>query len=173
MTKIIRINGKECKGLLYKKTDNNGLHIFKVEYVFRNGTHIEKVSIGAYKSFQAVRLYTLIGEIAKIMTPQGLRASIKDDLKPLHEGERLETTEFFRMLNDMQANTIERLARALKIKYIAPEIEIYDDNEATESKNIAFYKSKLHNTERELAELREALRPLLKCVLEQNRAHQA
>lgn len=173
MTITININGKECKDLLYKKTDTNGNHIFKVERHFSNGTHVERIAIGTYKSAEAVRLYVLIGKIAEIMTAQGLQATIKQDLKPLHEGERLETSEFFRVLNETQENTIERLAGALQIEYIAPEIEIIDSEQQLELSDVNFYKTKLATVEAELAALRESMQPLLKCVIEQNRARRA
>ena len=173
MTKTIKIDGKECKELLYKKTDTHGEQIYKVERIFRNGAHVERIAIGSYKSGQAVRLWWLIGEIAKIMTAQGLQAAIKQDLKPLHEGERLETSEFFRVLNETQEITIERLARALQIEYKAPEIELFDSEEAIETRDLNFYKSKLAEVTKELEALRESMRPLLKTVLEQDRARRA
>ncbi|MFK4901426.1 hypothetical protein ACI1UM_10700 [Lactococcus petauri] len=173
MTKIIKIDGKECKDLIFKKVDSNGEWIFKVERIFRNGAKSERIAIGTYKSAEAVRLYVLIGKIAEIMTPQGLQAAIKQDLKPLHEGERLETSKFFRVLNETQEITIERLARALQIEYKAPEVELYDADEALEIRDLAFYKSKLEAVTAELEALRESMRPLLKTVLEQDRARRA
>lgn len=119
----VKVNGRTVKGLTFKyKNHATGEAFFKVDYEQNVRGRLERISFGTYEAKAAHRYLCLIARLVDELGAYALRGRLHKSVQPIHEGARLSQDEFYKKLNQAQADCIDRLALAFDdIIYTEPE----------------------------------------------------